>query len=333
VLLSYSKMALYKQLISSDIASDPYLAQELQRYFPPALSQRFAKQLPKHRLAKEIIATAITNSLVNRMGSSFAMRAEQDTGADAAHIARAYAIGRESFQMRGLWEKIEALDNQVPATLQYQMLNASARLLRFIAYWLLNNYRKDLNIQQQVARLQPGLLELAANLPKLIPAATFSTTLQQLGEALHTNRVPQRLVQQIIYLDAMCSGPDIVELAAQHRRTVSEVATLYFGLDKLLSLDWLRAQIMALITQDRWQTLARNTLRDQLYALQRSLCAQILKANLKANPSVALSDWQKRNDAAIKLSQQSIQEIQSGNLVEFASLSVALQAVRKLVDI
>jgi glutamate dehydrogenase len=141
------------------------------------------------------------------------------------------------------------------------------------------------------------------------------------------------LVQQIIYLDAMCSGPDIVELAGQHRRTVSEVATLYFGLDKVLSLDWLRTQIMALITQDRWQTLARNTLRDQLYALQRSLCAQILKSNLKANPSVALSDWQKRNDAAIKLSQQSIQEIQSGNLVEFASLSVALQAVRKLVDI
>jgi glutamate dehydrogenase len=332
VLLSYSKMALYKRLLGGDIADDPYLALELQRYFPAALSKRFARQLPQHRLAREIITTATTNSMVNRMGPSFAMRTEEDTSADAASIARAYSIARESYDMRALWSGIEALDNRVPPALQYVMMNASARLLRFVTYWLLNHCGKDLHIQQQVARLRPGLGELIVRLPKIIPATALSPSLQQLGEDLRKNGVPDGLSQQVMYLDALCSGPDIVELAAGHRRTVIEVATLYFELDELLLLGWLRMQILALNAQDRWQALARNTLRDQLYALQRALTAQILKSRPKATIAKALTDWQQHNQNAIQLSRQRLKDIQSGNLVEFASLSVALQAVRKLTE-
>ncbi len=67
----------------------------------------------RHRLRREIIATAITNSLINRMGPVFPVRAQDDTGADPAAMARAYSIAREVFAVRNIWAQIEALDNKI----------------------------------------------------------------------------------------------------------------------------------------------------------------------------------------------------------------------------
>ena len=75
--------------------------------------------MKRHRLRREIIATAITNSLINRMGPVFPVRAQDDTGADPAAIARAYTIAREVFAIRDIWAQIEGLDNRIPAVVQY----------------------------------------------------------------------------------------------------------------------------------------------------------------------------------------------------------------------
>ncbi len=121
VLLSYSKIWLSHHLVESDVPEDPYLSQELERYFPEAVRSRFARAISRHRLRREIIATATTNSLVNRMGPTFVSRAQEETGAAPARVARAYTAAREVFEMRDLWSQIEALDNRVPAQMQYTM--------------------------------------------------------------------------------------------------------------------------------------------------------------------------------------------------------------------
>ena len=137
VLLAYSKIGLNSHLLASDVPDDPYLAAELERYFPTPLQERFARAISHHRLRREIIATATTNSLVNRMGPTFVTRAQEDTGAEPAQIARAYTAAREIFAMRDVWERIEALDNKVPANLQYEAAFQTSRLLRHATYWLL----------------------------------------------------------------------------------------------------------------------------------------------------------------------------------------------------
>src|SRR5712675_1141807 len=97
IILSYGKIWLYRALIHSNVPEDPYLSTELARYFPTPVQKRFAVRLKRHRLRREIIATAITNSLINRMGPVFPVRAQDDTGADPAAVA-AYdlLVARES---------------------------------------------------------------------------------------------------------------------------------------------------------------------------------------------------------------------------------------------
>src|SRR5262249_30937731 len=130
IMLSYSKIWLNHLLVRSDVPEDPFLSAELVRYFPEPLRKRFARAIAGHRLRREIIATATTNSLINRMGPMFMLRAQEETGAGAAEIARAYTAVREIFEMRAVWSQIEALDNRAAAKDQYDMMSRTSRLLR-----------------------------------------------------------------------------------------------------------------------------------------------------------------------------------------------------------
>ena len=160
IILSYGKIWLYGALIHSDVPEDPYLSAELNRYFPAPVQKRFARRIRRHRLRREIIATAITNSLINRMGPVFPVRAQDDTGADPAAIARAYSIAREVFAVRHIWTQIEALDNKIAASVQYTAMIQTTRLLRHMSYWLLENRRNDLDIKRAVSRYAGKVSEL-----------------------------------------------------------------------------------------------------------------------------------------------------------------------------
>src|SRR3546814_19276941 len=58
VLLSYDKMRLFQQLLDSDVPEDPYLSKELVRYFTEPLHEKYAEHMQRHRLKREILATA-----------------------------------------------------------------------------------------------------------------------------------------------------------------------------------------------------------------------------------------------------------------------------------
>ena len=108
VLLSYDKIVIFNQLLDSDVPEDPYLSKELQRYFPKPLQEKYAADMQQHRLRREIIATMVTNSMVNRMGSTFLLRMQEDTGETPAQIAKAFTISREVLESRDWWIGIDA---------------------------------------------------------------------------------------------------------------------------------------------------------------------------------------------------------------------------------
>jgi glutamate dehydrogenase len=329
VLLSYSKMDLYRRLIDSDVPEDPYLRGELTRYFPAELQKRYSKLFAKHRLSREIIATATTNSMVNRMGPSFTLRAEEDTGANIGQIARAYTIARESFDMRDLWRQVEQLGTRTPAACQYEVLNESARLLRFVTYWLLHRHPHELDIDRQVTALRPGLRALRAALGQSLHG-TAKASLEAARERMRKHGLPDSIATHFAQFDALSSGPDLVEVATESAESIDRVAAVYFHVGEALSLDWLRAQILSLQIDGRWQAIARTTLRDQLHSLQRILCLQVLSQGATEAPASAFTQWARKRAHAVEHVKQTINEMKSLATADFATLSVALQSLRQV---
>jgi glutamate dehydrogenase len=332
VLLSYAKITLYEELLDSDLPEDSYLVQELERYFPSPLPERFSTEMREHRLGREIVSTHVVNSLVNRAGSSFAFRLAEENGASAPEIARSYTVSREVFGMREIWAEIEALDARVPADIQTRMLLDVRRLVERATRWLLRNRRPPLDIARTVEHFAPGGRELTEELPNLLLEADREA-LERSVEALTGEGVPEELAHRVISLNSLFSALDIVDVATSADRSVQEVASVYFTVGDRLWLHWLRERIDALPRHDRWQTLARAALRDDLYGQQISLTADVLRSaeveSLEDTPE-AVEAWIQARGASAARALGLLSDIKNGGVFDLSTLSVALREIRNL---
>jgi len=332
VLLAYAKIAIERELIDSDVPEDPYLAEELERYFPPPLPERFATAIQDHRLRREIIATHITNSMVNRAGMSFVFRHREETGARTSDIARAYAVAREVFDARGLWHAVEELDGLVAADVQYRMLLALRRLVERATRWLLRNRRPPLDIAATVAQLAPGARALAGAVPELL-LESDREALEQTAEELRAAGVPDALATRVAGLGAAFSALDVADVAEATGHSVEDVASIYFALGSRLDLRTLRERIAGLERDDRWHALARGALRDELYAAHRSLAAEVLGTGAPQLPiAERLDAWMEENADALERCLQVLSDIRAAGSYDLATLSVALREIRALAQ-
>jgi glutamate dehydrogenase len=330
ITLSYGKIWLYRALIHSNVPEDPYLSTELNRYFPTPVQKRFARRIKRHRLRREIIATAITNSLINRMGPVFPVRAQDDTGADPAAIARAYSIAREVFAARNIWSQIEALDNHIPAAVQYTAMFQTTRLLRHMTYWLLENRRNDLDIERAVSRYASKVTELFHELPGVL-GVTQKARMTALRSQLMEQHVPEQLAARIASLEELHSALDLVEVTMAARVRIVYAAKAYFDLGERIGLTWIKEQIEALAADGHWQAVARGTLRDNLYALQSKITLAVLRCKGR-EPEARVAQWLSRHSAAIDSLKRVVVDLRTGSPPDFATISVALQAVRRLAQ-
>ncbi|MBV8741418.1 MAG: NAD-glutamate dehydrogenase, partial [Sinobacteraceae bacterium] len=331
ILLAYSKIWLTTHLLASDVPEDPYLATELTRYFPAPLQQRFARAIAQHRLRREIVTTATTNSLVNRMGPTFVPRAQEDTGAAPAQIARAYTAAREIFDMRRTWSEIEALDTRVPAKTQYSMAFQTSRLLRHVTYWLLTHRHKGLQIDAAVREFRKGVRALEADIVHVL-SGSDREQFERLRQEHIAAGVPAELAARIASVNAQNAALDIVEIAASHRVAVTEAARIYFGIGTHLGIDWLREQIEQLAVDGPWQAIARTGLRDAGMRIHRRLAERVLARTPQGSAVTRVAAWIAAAGAELAHWQRTLADMRASKANDFASLTVGVEAVRKLAD-
>ncbi|MFN2468386.1 MAG: NAD-glutamate dehydrogenase [Gaiellaceae bacterium] len=332
ILLAYTKIFLYDELLASDLPEDPYLAAELEHYFPGPLHRRFGDRIREHRLRREIMASRVANALVNRGGTTFAFRLGDETGAPVAEIARAYAAARDIFSLPALWAEIEALDGQVPAGAQLSMLLRARILLERSTRWLLRNRRRPLDAGATVAHFQPGATALAEALPRFLGPSERAPVERGAGE-LVSQGVPAALAGRVAQLEALYPALDVVELAAAHPGELDSITGLYFELGARLELHWLRERIAALPRDTRWETLSRAALRDDLYAQQAALTAEVLRSGGDAlDDAQRLEAWREANAAPLERAVQVISDVKSSGTFDLATLSVAVREIRNLIE-
>jgi len=330
IILSYSKIELHGSLLETDIPEDAFLASDLELYFPREVAERFKPQIQAHPLRREIIAMLIGGSMINRMGPFFVLRAEEETGANVAQVARAYAIVREVFGVRRLWREIESLDHQVEAKVQYDAIFQISRMVRRAVYWLLQNYSQQLEIEPMVSRFRDGVAEAFAALPSII-ASRGAERYAEATQGLAGAGLPAPLAQRIAALTLAAQSFDIIELAREFRLPVPEVGRLYFALAQELRLDVVREQIEALKVDSRWRAMARATLRETLAQEQRSLLRSALSARGASGASdAALSAWLDRHRDEIMRVRRGLDDMLMTGPLDFATLSVALKEVGRL---
>ncbi|MGR6923658.1 NAD-glutamate dehydrogenase [[Actinomadura] parvosata] len=331
VLLAYTKLVADAELLGSDLPDDPYLASWLVSYFPSALRERFRTYMDEHPLRREIITTRVVNELVNSAGTTFMFRFGEETGASTPDIVRAYLVAREVFDLPSFYRAVEGLDNQVDTGTQIAMLLEARKLAERGARWLLVNRRPPLDLAGSVSFFVKGVNGLLAHIPKLVTGPDLAAY-EERRDSYVARGVPQELAERVAGMVPAYSTLDLVEISSLTGRPVSEVAEVYFDLADRLQLARLRERVIALPRDNRWNSIARSALRDDLYAAHASLTRDVL-AHSKPGlpPEERLARWTEANSAAVARARQTLSEIWESDHFDLATLSVALRAIRTLV--
>ena len=330
VLLAYVKIELFKDLLETSLPGDAYFARELELYFPQPLRERYRDLMGDHRLAAEIVSTIVANGMVNRVGITFAFRLSEETGGGVDDVARAYSIAREIYDMDSLWEAVESLDNKVPAAEQTSMMLEARRLVERASRWLLRNRPQPLDMSSNITNFKDGLRELESCIDSLLVPASLRAVKASV-RALVKEGVPEALANRIARFTELYSGLDIVEVAAGVELSVEQVGAVYYRLGDALELHWLRDQIVALPRENRWQALARAALRDDLYAQEAALTADVLRIDGgDSTPKARIDAWLDRNRVAVTRCRQVLADLKVGGSADFAMMSVAMREIRSL---
>ncbi|MGV6853482.1 MAG: NAD-glutamate dehydrogenase [bacterium] len=330
VLLSYAKIKLNLDLLDSDIPEDPFLSAELKNYFPKPLQENFAELMPEHRLKREIIATQVTNTVINRMGATFVLRMQEDTGAHPSEISKAFTVAVEVFGANQLWDSIESLDNLVSSRLQVEMVQRLWNLLRHITRWILNHYGQNLDIAALVNHYSPGVTKLISLLQKVIDQTEKRGLVDVQAELLEQG-VPRKLARHVASFISIYPALDIVDVSEKCEQPVERVAKVYYAVGEAFNFNWLRDQIESLTVEGQWHANARAALRDELYQHHADITAAVLCQASKKTPKKLLQLWIDDRRRDVDYMMHMLGDMKSSPSADYAMVSVALRGIAHLL--
>ena len=333
LLLAHTKISAAEDVLASGLPDDPYLRRVLEAYFPAPLRSAFADRMQAHPLRREIITTAAVNEMIDTSGTTFLFRLIEETGASVPDLTRAWLVAREVFDMTAFWHQVEELEGRVGLAAQITLLLEGRKLTERAVRWLLQNRRPPFDLQATVNFFADGVRTVRAGLPKLLTGRDLAT-FEERRDSYLVLGVPEDLAERVAAMVPTYSAFDIVQVASVTGRSVEEAAEVYFDLADRLQITRLRDRITALPREDRWSTMARAALRDDLYAALASLARDVLGASRSAiprNPEEQLAAWAAQNESAVGMATQTLGEIWESERFTFTTLSVALRAIRTLV--
>ncbi len=327
VLLAYAKLSLHDDLLESAVPDDPYLAHELGRYFPKAVAERFPDALEHHRLRREIIATQLGNSMINRGGPSLVGRIGDQTGASAAAIAGAFAAVRDSYGMPALNSAIDRLDNRIAGKLQLDLYAAVQDLLLDRIVWFLRNVDASKGLADVVRHYRDGVAAVASALDAALSPEAANARAARRKELAEAG-VPDELARRIADLGPLAAAPDIVLVADRTGRPVRDVAMTFFAAGKLFQLDRIAGAARNISVTDYFDRLALDRARDSIGDARRRLAAAMLADG--AVGAAAVEGWVARRREDVERVRLTIAEI-AGSGLTLSKLAVAASLLADLV--
>jgi glutamate dehydrogenase len=327
VLLAYAKLSLHDELLESSVPDDPYLGKELDRYFPAEMRERFPDAIATHRLRREIIATQLSNAIINRGGPTMVARLVDQTGADAPTIAAAYAATRDSFGLTEMNVAIDGLDGIVSGKMQLHLYGELQDLLMNRIVWFIRNVDfVNHSLDEIIGTYRAGIVEVERSLTEtLSPEAQEAWDAR--AKALADAGTPEELARRIASLPDLVAAPDIVQTAQKTGKPVSDIARTHFALEASFRLGALISAAQQINVSDYFDRLALDRAIDSIAYAHRGLTAEVSSQDLSGIEAVRT--WSEKRGADVNRIRSAVDGIVSSGL----SLSKITVAASLLGDL
>ncbi|HNQ91301.1 MAG TPA: NAD-glutamate dehydrogenase [Alphaproteobacteria bacterium] len=330
LLVCYGKLTYTNALLSSKLPDDPDMLDWVVSYFPEILQKKYKKQIESHQLRREIIAMAVSNSVVNRLGPTFIRKVMDRTGADVATVTYAYLIVRDAFGLRNLWAELEAQDNKVPASVQLRAMLKTVKLAERETYWILTKLGRELHRGKDSEFFSKGLLDLKKNITAILPKDVRANYDMRVDEWV-SNGLPEKLAKEVAMLPLLGSAFDILQIAHARKIEIRKVAQVYFSLGSLFRFEKLRTKVLALDGDNPHMALAAAGMVDSLNTIQSDMTAHVIHdLPAKELGLDSAENWVERYCPRARFVLETIADMEKSGSADMATLVVIDQQLRTL---
>ncbi|MBO9707209.1 MAG: NAD-glutamate dehydrogenase [Caulobacter sp.] len=339
VLLAYGKIDLFDDIVASTAPDDPWFEATLKGYFPPAMA-KYAGEMQRHRLKREIIATVIDNQMINMCGPTFPSRLKAAAGCDTGALVVAFAAAREILGVDALWDQVSALDGKASAGGQLALYKALAYALRSLTFWLARRAFKDKStVKQLVDAYGPSVKSLSA-LGVEILSPFEQKAVAKRAKAYVADGALEALALAVAALQPVTTAADLVDLGNASSWSVENVARLYHQVGAALGFDRLRSAAGSFVGGDAFERLAVRRLIEDMLAEQTAITQTVLKfaANAQAgddevSAKAAVASWTALRADTVRAAKRTVEDVeQAGGGWTFAKLTIANAALRGLAN-
>ncbi|MGC2653972.1 MAG: NAD-glutamate dehydrogenase [Mycobacterium sp.] len=327
-LMAHVKLALKDELLATDVLDQEVFAARLPHYFPPALQNRFGREIRSHQLRREIITTMLVNDVVDTGGITYAYRITEDVGVKPVDAVRTFVASDAIFGVGQLWRQIRAAD--LPVAVSDRMTLDNHRLIDRAGRWLLNYRPQPLAVGAEINRFARKVEALTPRMSEWLRGDD-----QAIVEKDAAGFVAEGASKDLAYMVAAglyrFSLLDIIDIADIEDRDPAEVADTYFALMDRLGTDGLLTAVSELPRDDRWHSLARLAIRDDIYASLRSLCFDVLAVGEPdESGEEKIAEWEHTSASRVERARRTLNEIYESGQKDLAALSVAARQIRRM---
>ena len=301
-------------------------------YFPPAaMVAAGSESLGSHRLRREIIASQLTNDLVDLMGATFVHRLVRDTGRSTEQIARAWLVASRLAGHRALLSEMGA-QSAMDTRVTYRWLLGLARVLERTARWVLGNVDADVSPARIVEQNLEGLATLRDSFGEIVTGqdrALFEARVDEIREVGADEAFSQRLIT-LRFLDQLL---EILEIGRETEASTLDTGRIYYEVSEAFHVPWLRRSAFAAAGADQWEQRAAQVLSADLSRIHRRLVIVALTtAGSTGDPSGATSELLRSHAREVERFMDLIEEVGGEESPGLAAVSVITRELSALAD-
>lgn len=327
-LMAHVKLGLKEEMLETELTGQDVFASRLPRYFPKPLRERFTPEIRTHQLRREIVTTMLINDLVDTAGISYAFRIAEDVGVGSVDAVRTYVATDAIFGVGDIWRRIRAAN--LPVALSDRLTLDTRRLIDRAGRWLLNYRPQPLAVGAEINRFAAKVKALTPRMPEWLRGDDRAIVEKEAAEFAFQG-APEDLAYTVAAGLYHFSLLDIIDIGDINDIDAAEVADTYFALMDRLGTDGLLTAVSELPRRDRWHSLARLAIRDDIYASLRSLCFDVLAVGEPdESGEEKIAEWEHLSASRVERARRTLMEIQESGDKDLATLSVAARQIRRM---
>jgi glutamate dehydrogenase len=324
ILLAYSKMSMFTGLLESDYLDSDFALEYLHEYYPSELRNKYAEHLNGHPLRREIIATMVTNRIIDQSGATTCFRLARRHNTELVEVAPQYLTFDRILGGASLRSKIYALDNKMPADEQYtQLLRLESALATMCDWSMRQGESAD---PARIPRMQENLREYRALLSSILASEQWEECRTQ-AEAMTEYGLDEDAAMELVSLPYLENFIPLVQLQEKTGEQLYPLAETMAEAMQNLHLESILQGLEQVPLRDRWDRRSNRLLKSRFQQEMFCLIEEVMRS-YNGNIDSLLS---KQRPAFMRYKRY-LRMLSEGNHATFHPYMVVLDQLQKMLQ-